>query len=111
MASPRRVGDGSEQLVAELLGTPAATVTDRCDPRRVAGPQAAKRAGDARLPLVLLAQVAADAETAMHDHVWRETRPAYAATWLTWLAAVGYELSEIEAHVIAAGTPLDDAAH
>jgi ParB family chromosome partitioning protein len=96
VSSPERVGDGNEELVAALLGVETAP-TGGWQPRRCAGPDAVSRAGDARLPLLLLAQVAADAETAMHDHVWRETQPSQAARWLTWLASVGYQLADIEA--------------
>jgi ParB family chromosome partitioning protein len=103
VAFPERVGDGNEGLVAALLGAET-TTPDRWQSRRCVGPDAANRASDARLPLVLLAQVAADAETAMHDHIWRQTQPSHAARWLTWLAGLGYQLAEIEAQVVVAGT-------
>jgi ParB family chromosome partitioning protein len=107
---PERVGDGNEELVAQLLGAETATVTDRWDSCRSAGLNAAGQASDARLPLILLAQVAADAETALHDHVWRNSRPVHAARWLSWLATTGYQLSDIEARVVTDGTPFNEAA-
>lgn len=104
-AHPERVGDGPEELVAELL------VTAKADHNtgwgRHAGPAATADASDARLPLILLAQVAADAEQSLDDHAWRNTRPSGAARWLAWLASVGYQLSEIETQVTAAGTDPD----
>ena len=60
-----------------------------------------ERASDARLPLVLLAQVAASVESSMGVHTWRNAR--YAArerTYLSFLVSQGYTLSEIERHVV-----------
>lgn len=101
-AHPERVGDGPEELVAELLATAKADHNPGWG--RHAGPAATADASDARLPLILLAQVAADAEQSLDDHAWRNTRPSGAARWLAWLASVGYQLSEIETQVTAAGT-------
>ena len=98
-ANPNRVGDGPEELMADLLGDTSETAGWG----RHAGPAAAEQASDARLPLVLLAQVAADAETALHDHVWRSAPPATAVEWLAWLAEQGYHLSKIDAKVVNAG--------
>ena len=35
---------------------------------------------------------------------------AHAARWVTWLAEVSYQLSEIEARVVGIGTPAEQAA-
>ena len=108
LAHPARVGDGDDTLIADLLRL--SSDHRKTGFGRSAGLTAAARATDARLPLILLAQIAADAETALHDHTWRETRPAVAARWLAWLASVGYTLSDIETQVVAAGTPTDPAS-
>jgi ParB family chromosome partitioning protein len=105
---PERVGDGSEDMVTDLLGVKP-TGGGEWSQHRATAAQLADQAVDARLPLVLLAQVAADAETAMHDHAWREDRPTQAARWLTWLAGVGYQLADIEAKVVAAGIPAQES--
>ena len=108
VARPERLGDGNEDLVADLLGVQVPSRNEWSQGRHAA-PQVASHVLDARLPLVLLAQVAADAETAMHDHTWRDARPAQAARWLTWLASVGYQLADIEAKIVAAGISAEES--
>lgn len=98
VGDPERVGDGKEHLVAELLGVEAPSSYGRS-----LGPSEAARSADARLPLVLLAQVAADSEQHMGVHTWRRRDPR-AARYLSFLASTGYGLSEIEQRVV------DDAA-
>lgn len=66
--------------------------------RRV-GPAQAARTRKARLPLVLLAQVAADREQTMDVETWRRRDPA-AARYLGFLASTGYQLSEIKQRVV-----------
>lgn len=97
---PDRVGDGKEELVAELLGVDLPSGYGRS-----VGAAHVAKVTDAQLPLALLAQVAADREQVMGVHTWRN-RNAEAARWLTFLAATGYVLSEIEQQVVdeAAGS-------
>jgi ParB family transcriptional regulator, chromosome partitioning protein len=62
-----------------------------------------ERASDARLPLVLLAQVAASVESSMGVHTWRNAKYAKRErTYLSFLASQGYTLSEIERQVVDA---------
>lgn len=91
---PDRVGDGKEELVAELLGVDLPAGYGRS-----VGAAHVAKVTDAQLPLALLAQVAADREQVMGVHTWRN-RNAEAARWLTFLAATGYVLSDIEQHVV-----------
>jgi ParB family chromosome partitioning protein len=98
LGSPERVGDGKDELLAVLLGADAPTGYGRS-----VGAAQVARASDAQLPLVLLAQVAADREQTMGVHTWRH-RSDTAARYLSFLASTGYVLSDIEQHVI------DDAA-
>jgi hypothetical protein len=58
-----------------------------------------------RLPLVLLAQVAAAREQSMDVYTWRKTRPEVEARWLAFLAGTGYTLSDIEQTVIDNAAP------
>jgi ParB family chromosome partitioning protein len=102
VAAPQRLSDGGEDLMVDLIGGPSPT-GDKWSWQPQAGPEAARAATDARLPLVLLAQVAAATETALGDHTWRHDRPTQAAAWLTWLASVGYSLSDIETRLVTAG--------
>jgi ParB family transcriptional regulator, chromosome partitioning protein len=104
MRRPEYVGDGKDDLLAELLGTDAAAGSWG----RAVGPELVERATDARLPLVLLAQVAADREADMDVHTWRAHRPTDQARWLSWLASTGYTLSAIEQSVIDLVAPTDD---
>ena len=67
---------------------------------RTAGPALEAKASDARLPLVLLAQVAAAREQSMDVHTWRQSTATAEARWLTFLAGTGYPLSAIEQTVI-----------
>jgi len=56
-------------------------------------------ASETRLPLVLLAQVAASVEARFGEHpAWRHPTPALAA-YLRFLASCGYGLSEVEREV------------
>lgn len=104
MRRPENVGDGKDDLLAELLGTNAPAGPWG----RSVGPQLVEGATDARLPLVLLAQVAADREATMDVHTWRTHRPDDQARWLSWLASTGYTLSAIEQSVIDKVTPTDN---
>lgn len=100
VANPERVGDGKEEMVRELVG-----IESSGDYHRSAAPTMAAEATDARLPLVLLAQVAADCEQRMDVHVWRRPQSyADVGRYLAYLAAAGYGLSEIEQHVVDAMT-------
>ncbi|MDP9403830.1 MAG: chromosome partitioning protein ParB, partial [Actinomycetota bacterium] len=102
LAAPERVGDGKDEILAELLAEAPSGWG-----RRV-GPAQAARASEARLPLVLLAQVAADREQTMDVQTWRRRDPA-AARYLTFLASTGYQLSEIEQRVVDEGGADQDA--
>jgi ParB family chromosome partitioning protein len=99
ITEPHRVGDADERLLAELLGVDD---TGRSYPQ--AGPRYVTKLTDARLPFGLLVQVAADNEQTMGVHTWRH-KNVRAARWLTYLQTVGYTLSDIEQHVVAAAAP------
>lgn len=94
LAEPDRVGDGKDALLADLLRRP--------EPHgwgRSVAAAAAAEVGEARLALVLLAQVAADREATMNEGTWRNAnRPA--ARWFTFLASTGYSLADIEQRVV-----------
>jgi ParB family transcriptional regulator, chromosome partitioning protein len=100
VSAPDRVGDGKDEILADLLHQPQPGHSYG----RHVGPDAAATVTEARLPLLLLAQVAADREQTMNDGTWRSVNPA-AARWLAYLAATGYTLADIEQRVI------DDATH
>jgi ParB family transcriptional regulator, chromosome partitioning protein len=101
MADPAEIGRGPDDLIAELAGvTVEATDTSLYRWGRTAGPALEAKASDARLPLVLLAQVAAAREQSMDVHTWRQTTATAEARWLTFLAGTGYALSDIEQTVI-----------
>jgi ParB family transcriptional regulator, chromosome partitioning protein len=101
MADPAEIGRGPDELIAELAGvTTEATDTSLYRWGRTAGPALEAKANDARLPLVLLAQVSAAREQSMDVHTWRQTTATAEARWLTYLASTGYPLSAIEQAVI-----------
>ncbi len=83
LAEPDRVGDGKDALLADLLRRP--------EPHgwgRSVGAAATAEVGEARLALVLLAQVAADREATMNEGTWRNANPS-AARWFMFLASAG----------------------
>ena len=94
-----RLGDGDDDTLADLLGTPKPEGWGRH-----VGAAAATAASDPRLPLILLAQVGAAHEKTMGVHTWRHPHPETAA-WLAYLAATGYQLSPIEQRVIDDARP------
>ena len=101
MADPTEIGRGPDDLIAELAGvTVEATDTSLYQWGRTAGPALEAKASDARLPLVLLAQVAAAREQSMDVHTWRQSTATAEARWLTYLAGTGYPLSAVERTVI-----------
>jgi len=101
MADPAEIGRGPDDLIAELTGiTTEPTDTGLYRWGRTAGPALEAKASDARLPLVLLAQVAAAREQSMDVHTWRQTTAVAEARWLTFLAGTGYPISAIEQTVI-----------
>jgi ParB family chromosome partitioning protein len=64
-----------------------------------------ERATDARLPLVLLAQVAAAVESQMGVHTWRNAQFANReGAYLSFLVEQGYTLSAVEQLVVDGGT-------
>ena len=70
---------------------------------RTAALALASNASDARLPLVLLAQVAASVEARFGERQgWRHPASALVA-YLRFLAACGYGLSEVEREVSGTG--------
>ena len=97
LAAPERVGDGKDEILAGLVGVEAESGWGRH-----VGPAHAARATEARLPLALLAQVAADREQTMDVHTWRR-RDQATARYLSFLASTGYQLSEIEQRVVDEG--------
>lgn len=97
LAAPGRVGDGKDEILAELVGVEGGNGRTW----RLGAAQAPK-ATESRLPLVLLAQVAADREQTMDVQTWRRPDPA-AARYLSFLASTGYQLSEIEQQVVSEG--------
>jgi ParB family chromosome partitioning protein len=96
LAGPDRVGDGKDALLADLLGKTEPTRTWG----RQIGAAAVANAAEARLPLLLLAQVAADREQTMNEQTWRQTSHT-AARWFSYLVATGYTLADIEQRVVA----------
>jgi ParB family transcriptional regulator, chromosome partitioning protein len=97
MADPSGVAAGSGERVASLLGKDNRPESwDRSAAITLAGD-----ASDARLPLVLLAQVAASVESRFGERQgWRHPTPAL-VDYLRFLATCGYGLSEVEAEVAA----------
>jgi ParB family chromosome partitioning protein len=106
MADPAGLAAGDGDRVAALIGKE--THPGAWD--RSAALALASDATDARLPLVLLAQVVASVEARFGDRQgWRHPTSAL-VSYLRFLAACGYGLSEVEQEV--AGTeegPQDDA--
>jgi ParB family chromosome partitioning protein len=101
MADPAEIGRGSDEMIAQLAGiTAEPTESDLYQWGRAAGPALEAKASDTRLPLVLLAQVAAAREQSMDVHTWRSSTAHAEARWLTFLAGTGYPLSPIEQAVI-----------
>ena len=99
MADPAGLAAGDGDAVASLIGKD----TDRGAWDRTAALALASDASDARLPLVLLAQVAASVEARFGDRQgWRNPTSALVA-YLRFLAACGYGLSEVEQEVADSG--------
>lgn len=100
MTDPGGVAAGSGDRVASLLGK------DTIHPEawnRSAAIALARDATDARLPLVLLAQVAASVEARFGERQgWRHPTPAL-VDYLRFLATCGYGLSAVE-HEVANGS-------
>jgi hypothetical protein len=91
-------------VLAELLRKP--------EPRawgRSVGAAVAAVVSEGRLPLVLLAQIAADREQTMSEATWRNANPA-AARWFTFLGSTGYILADIERRVVndTQGAPAEE---
>jgi ParB family transcriptional regulator, chromosome partitioning protein len=97
MADPAGLAAGSGDTVASLIGKE----TGRGAWDRSAALALASDATDARLPLVLLAQLAASVEARFGDRQgWRHPTSAL-VSYLRFLAACGYGLSEVEEEVAA----------
>jgi ParB family chromosome partitioning protein len=94
VTSPSQLEKADEDFLAALCGTKPGTHW-----QRTSGPSAAAAATDARLPLVLFAQVAGAVEKSMEHPCWRNSS-AEQARYLTFLAEVGYATSEVEQLVI-----------
>jgi ParB family transcriptional regulator, chromosome partitioning protein len=92
---PERVGDGTDVLLAELLGVEHAIGRDSVGATHLVG------VTDQRLPLALLARVAADIEQRTGVHSWRNPSTEV-ARWFTFLAEAGYTLADVEQIVTAA---------
>jgi hypothetical protein len=95
LGAPDRVGDGKDALLADLLSKPEPTQSWG----RAVGSAAVTDATEARLPLLLLAQVAADREQSMSEQTWRQVNRG-AARWFGFLASTGYALAAIEQKVV-----------
>jgi ParB family chromosome partitioning protein len=99
----------SPEMVARASGSDVAAIVGRDDAdearpwERHAATDLAEQATDKRLPLVLLAQVAAAFEGAMSPHTWR-SRSDVAARYLRFLVSTGYTLSEVEQIVVDLAT-------
>jgi ParB family chromosome partitioning protein len=99
MADPAGLAAGGGDTVASLVGKE----TDRGAWDRSVALALASDATDARLPLVLLAQMAASVEARFGDRQgWRHPTSAL-VSYLKFFAACGYGLSEVEAEVVASG--------
>jgi ParB family chromosome partitioning protein len=98
MADPAALAEGDGNEVASLIGkesNPGAW-------DRSAALALASDASDARLPLVLLTQVAASVEARFGDRQgWRHPNAAL-RSYVGFLAACGYGLSEVEQEVLGA---------
>ena len=95
MADPAGLAAGDGDRVASLIGKE--TNPGAWD--RTAALALASESSDARLPLVLLAQVAASVEARFGERQgWRNPTSALVA-YLRFLAACGYGLSEVEEEV------------
>jgi ParB family chromosome partitioning protein len=109
MADPVEIGRGADDMIAALTGhTCEAPDTSPYQYGRTVGPALQTKASEARLPLVLLAQVAAAREQSMDVHTWRQTTAKPEARWLTYLAGTGYTLSAIEQTVVNNSASSDD---
>jgi ParB family chromosome partitioning protein len=106
MDDPAGLAAGDGDRVASLIGKE--TNPGAWD--RSAALALARDATDARLPLVLLAQVAASVEARFGERQgWRHPSVAL-VSYLTFLAACGYGLSEVEQEVAGIENgPQDDA--
>jgi ParB family chromosome partitioning protein len=104
VGAPDLVGDGKDELLADLLSKPTPTQSWG----RAVGAAAVANATEARLPLLLLAQVAADREQTMNESTWRSVH-SNAARWLAFLAATGYTLAPVEQKVVDAAAADPDA--
>lgn len=101
---------GSEKVLVDLLGRAGEKAKLRtglpaggeyAHGRRVLLPETVA-APDARLPLLLLAQIAADREGSMGVHTWRDRpsgKPSPARRWLDFLVSCGYVQADIEKRV------------
>jgi ParB family chromosome partitioning protein len=99
MADPAGLAAGDGDRVASLIGKD--THPGAWD--RTAALALASDASDARLPLVLLAQVAASVEARFGERQgWRHPASALAA-YLRFLATCGYGLSEVEQEIADTG--------
>jgi hypothetical protein len=105
LGSPDRVGDGKDALLVDLLHQPEPSQSWG----RAVGSAAAANATEGRLPLLLLAQVAADREQTMSEHTWRHVDRG-AARWFGFLASTGYSLAAIEQKVVDTPKPVPTMA-
>jgi ParB family chromosome partitioning protein len=93
LANPANL-DAPDELLTELT---AVKVTGRSG--HSVGEKLAEAAPESRLPLALLAQVAASIEHSTSKATWRSANPRVAA-WFTYLVSTGYTLSEVEQLVV-----------
>ena len=94
VTSPSLLDRADEAFLATLLGTKPGSHWQRSS-----GPSAAAAATEARLALILFAQVAAALEQTMEQPCWRNSTPDQ-ARYFTFLAEVGYATSDVEQLVI-----------
>lgn len=93
-AHPNQVGDGTDDLLADLLGVERSA-------RASVGVDHLATLTDQRLPLALLARVAVDIEERTGVHSWRNPS-AEVAAWLRFLASAGYAPADVEQIVVSA---------
>lgn len=90
-----KMGPTNEKLLAAFLGVAQGDESELRYGRAVGIQATKKEKTDARLPLILLAQIAATREQMMDQTTWRSGSSS-SARWLKFLAAQGYGLSKIE---------------
>lgn len=106
MRNPSSFGTGDETMLGMLLGVQPdhAAAHNLSDPDHdyghMIGVDRTRAAADSELPMMLLAQLAADREGGMGLWTWRSQCADDAARWLNFLERNGYELADVERLVV-----------